>query len=175
MQILQGHWEAISPKPTTLLFVAPEVSGATILQWLNAHKTRDNLPPLPMGRLGTPEGGFSTAQLKRYPEALCVALASVAKQLMPYIEQPIEANSIDWVDPVYQAAATLRNAYLDSVMNADDGADFHKFNVAAKLGAPTPQCEGWVKQLTLNAIRKKESGGFKYFLFSSWSLRKWSN
>ena len=141
LQIQQGYWQAISPKPTNLLFVAPNVNGSTIRQWLYDHRTREDLPPpIPMRRLNTPEGGYSTAQLKRYPEALCLALASVARQLMPSIEQP--HTEIDRVDPVYATATTLRTAYRSSLMNADDGADFHEFNefnVADKLGAPPPK------------------------------------
>ena len=129
LQIHQGFWNALSPKPTTLLFTAPGVSGPELLAWMNLHRTKDVLPPpIAMGKTNNAEGVYSTAQLKRYPAPLCEAFADVTMRLKTHISQ--QSPELNRVDPVYSTAATLRSAYLASSLNADDGADFHEFNAA---------------------------------------------
>ena len=51
----------------------------------------------------------------------------------------------------------LKIAYLASSMNADDGADFHEFNAASKLGAPP---NGWLSQTTDPTSHTKERKGY---------------
>ena len=118
IHIKQGYWNAISPKPTLLLTTIPATSGAAILKCLEGFQVRDTLPPpLPMGRAS--KTTYNTAVLKRYPRALCRAIAEIAGKF---------ASSVPFTyahtDEVQHVAQVLRRIYMTTSDQMDDGNDF---------------------------------------------------
>ena len=131
IQIQQGFWSAVSPKPTTFLITTPKGSGPEYQTCLKKFQTRTTLPPpLRMGKKG---GIFNTAQLKRYPGPLCSGLASIAVELAKQMTHPQGTDEINQeqqnlVNPILEVATTLRVAYNMSEMDAVDGHDYCKLN-----------------------------------------------
>ena len=118
IHIKQGYWNAISPKPTLLLTTIPATSGAAILKCLEGFQVRDTLPPpLPMGRAS--KTTYNTAVLKRYPRALCRAIAELAGKFATSV--PFSFGPDDAVNHVAQI---LRRIYMTTDDHMDDGNDF---------------------------------------------------
>ena len=145
IQIQQGFWSAVSPKPTTFLITTPNGSGPEYQACLKKFQTRTTPPPpLRMGKKG---GVFNTAQLKRYPGPLCSGLASIAVEMAKQMIHPQGTDDLEQqnlVDPILEVATKLRAAYNMSEMDADDGHDYCRLNgTTHKLGAsPTPRTVG---------------------------------
>ena len=93
-----------------------------LYQIINARKTQTQLPqPLHMGQ--TSSGQYSTAPLKRYTSAFCQALADIiAESAKTSSFTPAEHD--DYLTVFHD----LKEAYLASADDIDDGADFHGFN-----------------------------------------------
>ena len=92
--------------------------GAAILKCLEGFQVRDTLPPpLPMGR--SSKTTYNTAVLKRYPRALCRAIAEIAGEF---------ANRVPYTyaqdDEVNHVAQFLRRIYTTRDDQMDDGNDF---------------------------------------------------
>lgn len=71
-----------------------------------------------MGRSETHEG-YNTAPLKRYPAALCRALARAA-----FVCGKHSTQCSGETDPVHKVAMDLEQLY-QVVQEGDDGADYH--------------------------------------------------
>lgn len=118
IHIKQGYWNAISPKPTLLLTTIPTTSGAAILKCLEGFQVRDTLPPpLPMGR--SSKTTYNTAALKRYPRALCRAIAEIAGEFADRV-----SYSYAHEDAVKHVAVILKGIYMTTDDQMDDGQDF---------------------------------------------------
>ena len=117
--VKQGYWGALSPKPTTLLVVAPETSEEQILSQLNEHRSTDVLPePLCMGKAA--QGGYKTAPLKRYTPSFCRGLSSTFQHAAKVI--PFTYSSSD---RYFQTFSDLKSLYLRSSDDGNaDGADY---------------------------------------------------
>ena len=118
--IHQGHFGAIAPKPTTLLVICPSPLQQTVALLLETCRSQIGLPAaLTMGR--SEDGiGYRTAPLKRYPSALCHALARVI-----FAVSEIAPKSHDCsVDDISPLAVHLETLYQRSEQTVD-GADFH--------------------------------------------------
>ena len=117
--VKQGYWGALSPKPTTLLVVAPETSEEQILSQLNEHRSTDVLPePLCMGKAA--QGGYKTAPLKRYTPSFCRGLSSIFQHAAKVI--PFTYSSSD---RYFQTFSDLKSLYLRSSDDGNaDGADY---------------------------------------------------
>ena len=106
LHIKQGYWNAKSPKPTVLLTTA--TCGKAILECLEGFRVRSSLPPpLRMGR--NERNVYRTAALKRYPKALCQAIAGVAVKFISTV--PYNPCSDD---NILQVAKMLRGVCLTS-------------------------------------------------------------
>lgn len=78
--IMQGHYGAVSPKPTTLLFALGQCFD--VEKALYARRVTHTLPKaLVMGK-GGDGGEYSTSALKNYPPGLCRALSGILEQWM---------------------------------------------------------------------------------------------
>ena len=86
--VFQGHFNACSPKPTSLLFGCGQNISATSI--LEKSRTQSVLPKaLQMGRQN---GEYATAALKNYPAAMCGALARVLEE---WLRTSFDQNSAD--------------------------------------------------------------------------------
>lgn len=123
LDIYQGFYNAISPKPTTFLCVADPYHADLIEEALTLSRTRMSLTPaLRMGR--RKDGTFSTNPLKRYPPALCAGLAKVVGVCVS--EDRISALNTTSDDGITAVATALQIGYdevKDSTLS-DDAADF---------------------------------------------------
>ena len=118
IHIKQGYWNALSPKPTVLLTTIPTTSGAAILKCLEGFQVRDTLPPpLQMGR--SSKSTYNTAVLKRYPRALCRAIAEIAGEFADRVPYSYAHD-----DAVKHVAEVLKGIYMTTDDNMDDGQDF---------------------------------------------------
>lgn len=118
IHIKQGYWNALSPKPTLLLVTVPKTTGPEILKCLEDFRVRADLPPpITMGKAS--KHTFNTAALKRYPRALCQGMAAIAERFVeniPYVHAE--------TDKILPTAQALRQVYLTSDDQMDDGVDF---------------------------------------------------
>ena len=123
LDIYQGYYNAISPKPTTFLCVADPFHADIIEEALTLSRTRMSLPPaLRMGR--RKDGTYSTNPLKRYPPALCAGLAKAVGVCLS--EDRVSALNTTSDDGIIAVAAALQTGYdevKDSTLS-DDAADF---------------------------------------------------
>ena len=123
LDIYQGFYNAISPKPTTFLCIADPIHADLIEEALTHSRTRMSLPPaLRMER--RKDGTFSTNPLKRYPPALCAGLAKVVGVCFSMDRASFLNSTSD--DGITAIAAALQSGYeevKDSTL-ADDAADF---------------------------------------------------
>lgn len=117
LDIWQGHFNAVSPKPTTLLITAPKITHREVDQWTRKHRTQQFLPP-PLKMGPTASGIFATAPLKRYPQAFCEAIAEILQQVA-LREQHCRASH----DTYYPIFVELENLYKNSG-STHDGADY---------------------------------------------------
>ena len=138
LHIHQGYWGAKSPKPTALMIIARGVSTQFLYDAIDSTRTRTTLPQaLPMGRVQNGQG-YATAELKRYPPALCAGLSAICYRLLPHIEH-VPAKD-DHYHEVFQRFATAYHASTEAI----DGADYvsmpqkHRMNDMNKLGASNP-------------------------------------
>lgn len=123
LDIHQGFYNAISPKPTTFLCVADQYHADLIEEALTCSRIRMSLPPaLRMGR--REDGTFTTNPLKRYPPALCAGLAKVVGVCVS--DDRIASLNTTSDDGITAIAAALQKGYdevKDSTLS-DDAADF---------------------------------------------------
>lgn len=138
LHIHQGYWGAKSPKPTALMIIARGVCTQFLYDAIDSTRTRTTLPQaLPMGRVQNGQG-YATAELKRYPPALCAGLCAICYRLLPYIDH-VPAKDDDYHE-VFQRFATAYHASTEDI----DGADYvfrpqkHRMNDMNKLGASNP-------------------------------------
>ena len=118
--ILQGLYGGLSPKPTWLLLVCEANLHSTIKGIMETSRNRIVLPKaIQMGRATTHEG-YNTAPLKRYPAALCRALARAA---FVCGKHAIQCSGND-DDPVHKVAMDLEQLY-QVIQEGSDGADYH--------------------------------------------------
>ena len=117
LHIKQGYWNALSPKPTLLLVTVPDCQGSDIMKCLDGFRVRSDLPPpLKMGKAS--KSTFNTAALKRYPQALCMGMASIAASYA--VKVPFVPAKDDEILPI---ALVLKGVYSNST-TTDDGQDF---------------------------------------------------
>ena len=118
LHIKQGYWDAKSPKPTVLLTTIPATCGKEIMECLEGFQVRSSLPPpLRMGR--NERNIYRTAALKRYPKALCQAIAGVAVKFISKVTYTACSD-----DNINQVAKMLRGVYQTSDDCLDDGGDY---------------------------------------------------
>ena len=117
LDIWQGLYNAVSPKPTTLLITAPQITHREVDRWTKKHRTQKFLPP-PLKMGPTAPGIFATAPLKRYPKAFCEAIAEILQQ----VAQRVQHCKADH-DPYYSVFVELENLYKSSG-STQDGADY---------------------------------------------------
>ena len=141
LDIYQGFYNAISPKPTTFLCIADPIHADLIEEALTHSRTRMSLPPaLRMER--RKDGTFSTNPLKRYPPALCAGLAKVVGVCFSMDRASFLNSTSD--DGITAIAAALQSGYeevKDSTL-ADDAADFatDAYDGCADSSTPLPRC-----------------------------------
>ena len=118
--IWQGLYGGISPKPTTLMVVAPASLWPSISTILDHGRTKLVPPkPIQMGR-SSHLPGYNTAPLKRYPPSLCKTLAKVTFMLSDYAAKTSHND-----DGIIDIAFSLEKLYQEVVEGTVDGADFH--------------------------------------------------
>ena len=118
--IWQGLYGGISPKPTTLMVVAPASLWPSIATILDHGRTKLVPPkPIQMGR-SSHLPGYNTAPLKRYPPSLCRTLAKVTFMLSDYAALVSTKE-----DGILDIALSLEKLYQEVVEGTIDGADFH--------------------------------------------------
>ena len=123
VNIMQGHYGAKSPKPTTLLFAIGR--DIDVSRELLERRTSQTLPKaLKMGRTGKGEE-FATASLKNYPSGLCRALAGILNKWILTFVRGHESTPNDRHD---------FGLFLDFVQNLE----IH-FNFVAQRGADFAQ------------------------------------
>ena len=119
--IMQGHFGAASPKPTTLLFAMGQCFD--VVEALRAGRTTQQLPKaLAMGKTGK-GGEFATASLKNYPSGLCGALSGV---LHRWICCFVTDDAFDAVDQggFAEFLQYVQNLQIHFNFVAQRGADF---------------------------------------------------
>ena len=117
LDIWQGHFNAVSPKPTTLLITAPKITHEEVDQWTRRHRTQQFLPP-PLKMGPTAPGIFATAPLKRYPQAFCEAIAEILQQVARRVQHCRASH-----DDYYPIFVELEELYKNSG-STHDGADY---------------------------------------------------
>ena len=119
--ILQGLYGGASPKPTWLLLACPPRQQDLVKNILEVGRTQIALPKaVTMGR-STTHAGYNTAPLKRYPAALCRALARAACACGEFSDQCRAEGD----DGVYGVAQDLERLYQVVLDDGCDGADYH--------------------------------------------------
>ena len=126
LTIYQGFFDALSPKPTGLLIAAPVADPDILRRWMMKHQTRSTLPrALKMGRKA--DGTFHTAPLKRYPVPFCRAIGEVVHNVASIVTH-VSAPDDEFVETFQE----LRQLYMDSKHDDDDGADYAPKEVPQK-------------------------------------------
>ena len=123
IEIFQGLFGAISPKPTCLLFSVGE--GINVEAILKACQTVEVLPrSLEMG-FDSSKGEFNTASLKNYPGSLCRGISTVCQR---WLDEYLPTIPPDGSDPLGFSAFVQFTEKLDQQFNyaAQRGADFHR-------------------------------------------------
>ena len=123
LDIYQGFYNAISPKPTTFLCVADPFHADLIEEALTLSRTRMSLPPaLRMER--RKDGTYSTNPLKRYPPALCAGLANVVGVCFSEDRAlSLNTTSDDGITTIASALQIGYDEVKDSTLS-EDAADF---------------------------------------------------
>ena len=89
--VYQGHFGAISPKPTTLMFSHPRCDAQAVMA---RSRTCHTLPP-PLRRGKGEDGAYFTAQLKEYPSGFSAAVLEVICASLQQSEQRDEEAKED--------------------------------------------------------------------------------
>ncbi|CAK9050651.1 unnamed protein product, partial [Durusdinium trenchii] len=114
VEILQGHFGGITPKPTTLFIINGAQDNAGLL-----HSLRTTSLPKEAA-LGRDEAGnWKTAALKEYPSGLCNALCCI-------VEEGQAMHGQEATDDIPVAfLETIGELTKDFDYSAERGLDFH--------------------------------------------------
>ena len=121
LQLQQGLFGGISPKPTSFLLVSDPHEGDLMEQALLHGRSQMALPaPLTMGKTSN---GYATNPLKRYPPHLC---ATIARMVGCAVSGAIKTLG-DQDDGVVTVAQELQRGYetVKDSTHSSDAADFH--------------------------------------------------
>ena len=114
VDILQGFYGGLTPKPTTLFIINGAPDNASLLYTLRTS-------PLPttfaLGK--ATDGSWRTAVLKEYPPGLCRALCAI-------VEAGQSGGSREPVDDIpTEFLETIQELTKDFNLSAERGPDFH--------------------------------------------------
>lgn len=117
LHLKQGYYGAKSPKPTVIMVVCEKRIRKEVHRLIHRGKTQRWLPPAL--RMEKTSAGYSTMPLKRYPVALCRAIATaISHGVQLAAPTGFERDGID------EVALHFKDAYEATQAGGQDGQDF---------------------------------------------------
>ena len=117
LHMKQGYYGAKSPKPTTIMVISAPHLRKALHCIIHQGRSQNFLPP-PL-RMEKTKDGYATMPLKRYPVAMCQALASA----IAHAREEFAPNSTD-LDGISEVALHFKDAYETKTVGVVDGQDY---------------------------------------------------
>lgn len=117
LHLKQGYYGAKSPKPTVIMVICEKSLRKDVHLCIHRGKTQKKLPPAL--RMEKTSAGYSTMPLKRYPVALCRAIATAISHGVQFAAPTGFEN-----DGIDEVALHFKDAYEVTQDGGHDGQDF---------------------------------------------------
>ena len=117
LHMKQGYYGAKSPKPTTIMMISAPHLRKDLHRIIHQGRSQDHLPP-PL-RMEKTKDGYATMPLKRYPVAMCKALASA----IAHAREESTPNCTEF-DGLSDVALHFKDAYETTIDGSVDGQDY---------------------------------------------------